>query len=126
MKPPHDEGFTLVETLVAFVILSGAIILGYQIFGQGLSRLASVEQSEEITAVARQILVEQQLGSAEVSGQINGVQWSATTSLLSLKDDRSNEFQVSPYVLRVYAGKPLRQNSPPILETIILRASAAP
>ena len=36
MRPVGQEGFTLIEVLVSFVILSGAIILTFQIFSDGL------------------------------------------------------------------------------------------
>jgi prepilin-type N-terminal cleavage/methylation domain-containing protein len=43
----HDEGFTLIESLVAFAVLSMAIIMSFRIFGEGLQR---VNRAEEVKA----------------------------------------------------------------------------
>ena len=38
MRDEAEDGFTLVEVLVAFVILAGAVVLSFQIFADGLRR----------------------------------------------------------------------------------------
>ncbi len=50
------SGFTLVEVLVSFAILSMTIIVGFQIFGEGLSRVSRVEKALDETAAAKQLL----------------------------------------------------------------------
>ena len=49
MKGSDDSeaGFTLVETLVAFTILAGAIIVSFQIFASGLRQQAAVEDRKD-------------------------------------------------------------------------------
>jgi type II secretory pathway pseudopilin PulG len=55
-QPKSISGFTLVEVLVSFAILSMTIIVGFQIFGEGLSRVVKVERALDETAAAKQLL----------------------------------------------------------------------
>jgi type II secretory pathway pseudopilin PulG len=55
-QPKSISGFTLVEVLVSFAILSMTIIAGFQIFGEGLSRVSRVEKALDETAAAKQML----------------------------------------------------------------------
>jgi hypothetical protein len=43
MNATNEDGSTLVEVLVAFVILAGAVVLSFQIFADGIRRLTGVE-----------------------------------------------------------------------------------
>jgi type II secretory pathway pseudopilin PulG len=55
MRSRGDEeaGYSLIEVLVAFTILAGAIIMGFQIFGDGLHRISHVEAQVEQLSDAR-------------------------------------------------------------------------
>jgi type II secretory pathway component PulJ len=55
-QPKSISGFTLIEVLVSFAILSMTIIVGFQIFGEGLSRVSRVEKALDETAAAKQML----------------------------------------------------------------------
>ena len=55
-QPKSISGFTLIEVLVSFAILSMTIIVGFQIFGEGLSRVSRVEKALDETAAAKQLL----------------------------------------------------------------------
>lgn len=81
-KGGGDEGFTLLEVLVAFVILAGAVILGFRIFSDGLRGLQTARERSELTAVARRELARLELSSALRAGSFTGVDaegftWSA-------------------------------------------------
>jgi prepilin-type N-terminal cleavage/methylation domain-containing protein len=79
----HDtDGFTLVEVLVAFVIMSLAVITGMSVFGDGVRRLAIVEERLGAVAAARAALDLTAAGQAQagVSQQAlpgTDVEWSA-------------------------------------------------
>ena len=49
----HDEGFTLVEVLVAFAIMAGAIIMAFSVFGDGLRGLKLTQERSHQTQVAQ-------------------------------------------------------------------------
>jgi prepilin-type N-terminal cleavage/methylation domain-containing protein len=51
-----NSGFTLLEVLVSFAILSMTVIVGFQVFGEGLSRVARVEKVLDETALAKHML----------------------------------------------------------------------
>jgi Prokaryotic N-terminal methylation motif len=51
-----EEGFSLVEVLVAFVILTAAVIAGFQIFGDGLKRIGRAENRLDMVEDARGVL----------------------------------------------------------------------
>ena len=52
----REAGFSLIEVLVAFTILASAVIMGFQIFGDGLRRVAHAERQVELLNDARLIL----------------------------------------------------------------------
>ena len=51
-----NDGFTLLETLVAFAILSLVIITGFGILGDSFHGLAKIEAHEDINARAENLL----------------------------------------------------------------------
>jgi prepilin-type N-terminal cleavage/methylation domain-containing protein len=123
MSSADDDGFTLIEVMVAFAILSGAIVLGFQIFGGGLRRLASVERQGDIVNAARAELSKFNLdAAANRSGVTNGVAWKIEAS--PINDAASGSTKA--YVVRIYAGSPAIDDTVPVLETIVLAAPGSP
>lgn len=49
----RQSGFSLIEVLVAFAIISLIILTGFQVFGDGLRRIDSAEKSLRALNVAR-------------------------------------------------------------------------
>jgi type II secretory pathway pseudopilin PulG len=98
----QTEGFTLVEVLVAFVIMSLAVVTGLQVFGDGTRRLAQVQERQFETAKAREALdlaaagQETDAESKPLPGE--AVDWST----------------LSPHLLRTAAGGQ-------VFETIVLQ-----
>jgi general secretion pathway protein I len=125
-----EDGFTLVEVLVAFVILSGAIILSFQIFSDGLRRLTGVELRMRQVNIARAELEKVSASGAIFEGvQIgttDGVSWKI--SIKNLADASIyNPLQVQPFKVVVDVIDPDgKGNATPIIETIILGYPAKP
>ncbi|MGE3872939.1 MAG: prepilin-type N-terminal cleavage/methylation domain-containing protein [Parvibaculaceae bacterium] len=67
-----EEGYTLLEVLVAFVILAGAVIMSFRIFGEGLHRLNEADRQVEMVTVAQQLMARLQLGSRLAAGTTTG------------------------------------------------------
>jgi prepilin-type N-terminal cleavage/methylation domain-containing protein len=84
MRDEAEDGFTLVEVLVAFVILAGAVILSFQIFADGIRRLSTVETRTKTVNVARSELA--RLSTAKnipegiTAGTTEGIAWKITVT----------------------------------------------
>jgi Tfp pilus assembly protein PilV len=67
----HDReaGFTLVEALVAFAILSIAVIMSFQIHGDGLRRMAAAERERAEVIKARELMTRLSLTSSLQPGE---------------------------------------------------------
>lgn len=79
MRAKAEDGFTLVEVLVAFVILAGAVVLSFQIFADGLRRLSAVEVRAKAVNVARSELVRlstsKNISEGVTAGTTEGIAW---------------------------------------------------
>jgi len=118
-----EDGSMLLEVLVAFVILAGAVLLGFRIFGDGLRGLHAAEERSRLIAVARRELALIELASelrgGRVAGQDDeGTRWS--TDIMPLDDMQSDAagaaipFRVTITVERLPAKHPV------VLETILI------
>jgi hypothetical protein len=118
-----EGGFT-------FVILSGAIILSFQIFSDGLRRLTGVEARMRQVNIARAELERISASDAIVegvqTGTTNGVNWKI--SIKNLTDASIyNPLQVQPFKVVVdMTDRDGNGNVTPIFETIILSRPAIP
>lgn len=121
-----NEGFTLIEVLVAFAILASAIIIGLQIHEDGLRRLAAGETKNKILAVSKYELAK--LNAAPLAnldqraGITDGVSWKIVVT--PAKADTIG--QLSYATVKVYAniGAELRVPEP-VLETIVFTQGQA-
>jgi prepilin-type N-terminal cleavage/methylation domain-containing protein len=57
-----QEGFSLIEVLVAFTILSITIIVGHEIASDGLDKVRQAERERDILADVRSLFAMQQVG----------------------------------------------------------------
>jgi general secretion pathway protein I len=74
-----EEGFTLIETLVALIIMIGVATMLYRGFSGGLRAAATADEAESALLVAQSRLaalgVETPLAAGEQEGQEDGVAW---------------------------------------------------
>ena len=100
-----EEGSTLVEVLVAFVILAGAMILSLRIFADGLRGLEKAQERSAMAAVARRELARLELSPALQVGNFLGT------------DDQgfswSIEIRHQPPAAPNFAGAIARFSAPP-------------
>lgn len=79
MTDRSEAGFTLVESLVAFAILSAAIVLSFQSFGDSLQRLQrsqeTARQLQGAEQLMQQLLRRKDLQRGQWIEQSNGQNW---------------------------------------------------
>ena len=123
MKPidSSESGFTLIETLVAFVILSGVVIIALSTMSESLRRMQHAARVVEASRVAQQALdsltAENIDGQTNFSGQRNKFKW--RIEIIPLPGQI--EAMMYPALIKVLVtdlnGKPIPQSH---LETIRL------
>ncbi len=124
----NDRGFTLLELLVAFVILSLAVGTLLRTFGQGLRNAALVEEYTLATLHAESLLatigVEEPLSEGELGGEFDeGYWWQVSVRRYEEPEFSEPQFEtgITPYhvTLRVYWGED-REPRVLVLETLRL------
>ncbi len=84
----NEDGFTLVEVLVAFAILAGAVIVSFQIFAEGLRTLSAAEARRKDAEIARLEFATARasgtLAEGSRAGATDGVAW--TISVQAIED----------------------------------------
>ncbi len=105
----NDDGFTLVEVLVAFAIMTLVLILSFDSFSEGLFRLSRAEQTRRDITEAQQILT-----TLETSGAFDpGPAWRIEEQVL---DTGSRATLLKRKLVKIYKA----DNTAPLLETILL------
>ena len=122
MRTKAEDGFTLVEVLVAFVILSGAVILSFQIFADGLRRLSAVEARTKAVNVARSELARlsssRNISEGVTTGTTDGVNWKITVTPIE---------GIAAFKAEVRATESSdKTEATPVIETILLGGPARP
>ena len=107
----QDAGFTLVEVLVAFAIMSLAVITGFRLFGEGLGRVTRIEQRLTDVAAARAAL-----WGPSITGS------TITVNRRTLAGETTDWTEVVAKVVSVPIGKNPSPND--VLETIVLEPKA--
>jgi prepilin-type N-terminal cleavage/methylation domain-containing protein len=78
----EQDGFTLIEVLVSFVILSGAIILSLESYANGLRNLHHAQEILDAQELARSVLARWQSGDEVIAkggkGQTGPFAWQLT------------------------------------------------
>lgn len=125
---PEDEGFTLVEVLVAFAILALVIVMAFGVFGDGLRGLQlAQDRTHKIQVAQHQIdlaLIAPNLmeGTTVVTDE-NVKLRIVVQAVTELQGGQI--FTSKPFKLSIFLDEPLA-NSTPILETIIIAKPSQP
>lgn len=69
------RGFTLIESLVALVVLSLILVASYRIFGSGLHGIADQEQDVQMAILAEGVLERVMLGEDLSTGTAGTYRW---------------------------------------------------
>lgn len=81
----REAGFTLIEVVVAFVLLGLVLSVGFEIFSQGLARAGSLEERSRALEVARSHLAdagaEQPLQEGMTQGEADDRRFHWTTTV---------------------------------------------
>jgi prepilin-type N-terminal cleavage/methylation domain-containing protein len=130
MIAPRDDGFTLVEVLVAASVLAGALILGFQIFANNISQLSAVERRMKVAEIAQ---FELQRASSEapirlgsVAGRTDGIEWKIIIAPISSTVSYGGSTAV-PVSASIFVADEKRQFADvATLETVIIGRLAKP
>ena len=80
MRIRRARGFTLVEIVVAFVLLAGVLTVGFEIFSQGLRRAGELDDQARALVIAQSKLAaagtEEQLKEGQAQGEDGRFRWS--------------------------------------------------
>jgi general secretion pathway protein I len=120
MRRKGEDGFTLVEVLVAFVILAGAVILSFQIFADGLRRLSAVETRTKAVNIARFELARlsgsEYLAEGTTTGTTEGIAWKIiVTSIDANVADGASAARLFKVEIRIADA-----GDAPVIETVLL------
>lgn len=86
MRRASSRGFTLIEVVVAFVLLSTVLTLGFEIFSDGLRRTGELEDRSRAVIIAQSRLagvgMEETLAEGQAQGQSEDrrFRWTVTIS----------------------------------------------
>ncbi len=104
MRTNSQRGFTLLEVVVAFVLLALVLVMGFEVFSAGLARVGQLEDRSQAMMIAQSQLaaagIEQgyREGETQGSSQDRKFQWSTR---ISKTDEGLRPGQTAPsaYVL---------------------------
>lgn len=124
----HDEGFTLIEVMVAFAIMAGAIIMAFSVFGDGLRGLKLAQERSDHIQVAQH-----QIDLASTAANISEGTRLITDENLKLRVvvqavsniEGGQKFIQKPFKIEVFLDD-TKSSAAPILETIIIAKSTQP
>ena len=91
MNRGPQRGFTLIEVVVAFVLLAAVLGIGFQIFSTGLARASQLEERSRALAIAQSQLgaagVEDTLKEGQTRGQSEDRRYEWTTTITKTTDN---------------------------------------
>ena len=104
MKPRRQDGFSLLEVLVAFAVLAISLGVLMQIFSRATLTTVTTLQYSEAASLAESLL--SRVGSeiplqpgARSGRSVDGFDWEITITPIHLHDDAFSEPEVIPYAV---------------------------
>jgi len=103
----RQVGFTLVEIVVAFVLLSLVLATSYQIFSTGLARASDLEDYSQALEIAKTQLAQASIGETYEEGQVSGesedrrFHWTVATAAFDDGTDPAKRVLTALYAVRV-------------------------
>jgi len=107
IKARRDAGFTLIEVVVAFVLLALVMSTGFEIFSQGLARAGMLEERSRALEVARSALADAGMedplkqGVAQGEAQDPRFRWTRTIMPYDESPDPNHPIQSAYSLYRV-------------------------
>jgi|GEM_PF-4801655 len=125
-----ESGFTLVEVLVSFAILAGAIILNMQIAADGMRRLNQADEKLRALAVAQEVLAEVELdppqGNEVREGNERGFVWRVEAKEMGRERENGQQGAV-PLLVEVSVGLSYESNRHLIeLDEVVVQPTPLP
>jgi hypothetical protein len=121
---PHESGTMLLEVLIAFVILAGALILNLRILADGIRALEAARERSAMVAVGRRELAMLELLPALKPGALagnddEGFAWRIAVGRRSR--ERKPSGTAVPFDVKVMVGRKAQEGVYPIsLETTLI------
>lgn len=116
-----EDGFSLVEVLVAFAVLAGALLAGFRVFGDGIYRISAGQERIAVLNVLRGQLSEEMARISQTAGErrgtTGGVAWVVTVSTAGLSASQA-PFSAMAWRLRIAEDRP--DGTAQVLETIVI------
>jgi prepilin-type N-terminal cleavage/methylation domain-containing protein len=124
---PDDDGFSLIEVMVAFTIMAGAIIMTFQVFGDGL-RSFKITQTHEQEMIYAQHEIDQ-LSLADTLGEgVKDVKIAETklhVTITRVKIEGAQNYLLHPFLISVFRSGE-EKDAILLLETILIAKSKTP
>ena len=80
----RSGGFTLIEIVVAFVLLAGVLVVGFEIFSSGLRRAGNLDEQARALVIAQSRLAaagaEEQFKEGETRGDDGPFRWTLSVT----------------------------------------------
>jgi general secretion pathway protein I len=100
----RESGFTLVEVVVAFVLLSLVLSVGFEIFSSGMTRSGELDARSQALAVAQSQLAltgaESQLQDGQAQGESADRRFHWTTTVMHTDEGQDPKLALNaPYLL---------------------------
>jgi general secretion pathway protein I len=116
LRTRREAGFTLIEVVVAFVLLALVLSTGFEIFSRGLARAGAIEERSRALEVASSRLEDVGLDEPFAEGVTQGesrdprFHWTRAIGRYEVGDD-PNHPVMGPYVLIDWRGSDGRDHS---------------